>query len=180
MRNSLLLVVTAAVMSLSMQAPSFAQSSPFGQSPPELAMTFKAEDIASILRDAGYRAELGADSESPRVRTGMGGYNVGVYLYNCDNDRNCRNLQFSLGLRDMQKYPMSSINKWNTEKRFAKATLDDEGNLWLRADVYFYGGVTKQMVSSTAQLFDDLVGDFRGTIKSWVAARENPFASASP
>jgi hypothetical protein len=173
MRKSLLLIVAAAAMSLSAQAPSLAQNSP------QPIVTFKAEDVAGILREAGYRAEIGPANETPRVRTGMGGYIVDVALYNCDNERNCRNLQYSLGLRDMQKFPLASINKWNVEKRFARAYLDDNGNLWLRGDVYFYGGVTKQMIGGTTLLFDDLVGDFRSMLQTWSAGQSNPFAAAT-
>ena len=171
MRAALLLAAAAAVMTLSTQA--------FAQSSPELAATLRSEDVAAVLRDAGFRAEMGPENESPRVHTGMGGYNVGVYLYNCDAERNCKNLQFSLGIRGMQNYPLANINKWNTEKRFARLAMDDRGSLWLRGDVYFYGGITRQMVNDTAQLFDSLVGDFRSGLRSWSARNEASTKSGS-
>jgi Putative bacterial sensory transduction regulator len=124
----------------------------FGQSSPELFTTLKPEDVAGILRDAGYRAVF--------VRSGMAGYNVYVYPYGCQEGR-CASLQFSLGLTKNADFTLSMVNKWNQEKRFAKAYLDTNGNLYLESDVYFDGGVTKDTVTAWARLYDSLVGDFR-------------------
>jgi hypothetical protein len=41
------------------------------------------EQVASILKDAGYRAEILADKSPQRIRTGIGGRTVLVALYDC-------------------------------------------------------------------------------------------------
>jgi hypothetical protein len=132
----------------------------FGQSSPELFTTLKPEDVAGILRDAGYRAEIVKENNRVFVRSGMAGYNVYVYPYGCQEGR-CASLQFSLGLTKNADFTLSMVNKWNQEKRFAKAYLDTNGNLYLESDVYFDGGVTKDTVTAWARLYDSLVGDFR-------------------
>jgi hypothetical protein len=164
MRASSLLIATAVVAGFAMQAPCFGQASPPTPPATEVFTKFKPNDIATILRDAGYRAEVVTENQRTRIRTGMGGYNVYVYLFSCDDDGACASLQYSLGLTKSPIYTLSVANKWNQDKRFAKAYLDTNGNMFLEADVYFRGGVGREVLSATARIFDDSVADFRTMI----------------
>jgi hypothetical protein len=170
MRISISAVILAAAVASMVRAPSFAESAAPAPSAPELIVKLKPNDIASILRDAGYRAEIVTENNRTRIRTGMGGYNVNVYIYGCDEDGACASIQFSLGLTKSPNYTLSVANKWNQDKRFTKAYLDTGGNLFLEADVYFRGGIGRDVVSTSARLFDDLVADFR----SMLSALNNP------
>src|SRR5262249_48892705 len=149
-----LLVLALAVGGL-MPAPAFAEPAA------ELFSKFKPADLAGILRDAGYRAEVVTENNRSRIRTGMGGYTVVVYLYSCEDDGYCGSLQYSMGLTKSASYTLTIANKWNQEKRYAKAYLDTNGNLYLEYDLSFRGGVTRETVAAAARLFDDLLGDFR-------------------
>ncbi len=164
-------VILAAVVASTVGTPSFAETAAPAPSTPGVIVKFKADDIASILRDAGYRAEIVTENNRTRVRTGMSGYNINVYLYGCDEDGACTSLQYSLGLTKSPSYTLSVANKWNQDKRFTKAYLDVNGNLFLEADVYFRGGTTRDAVASSVRLFDDLVADFRGMLSALSTAK---------
>ena len=75
-------------------------------------------------------------------------------------------MQLSLGLTKNADFTLSLVNKWNQEKRYAKAYLDTNGNLYLEYDLSFRGGVTRETVAAAARLFDDLLGDFRTMINA--------------
>jgi hypothetical protein len=120
----------------------------------------KPSEIADILKEAGYRAELVVEpNKTPRIRTGMGGWNVVIYLYGCEGDT-CASIEYSCGVTKAQNYTLNLANKWNQEKRYAKAYLDTDGDMMLEYDLSFRGGVTKDTVVSASRLFDDLVSEF--------------------
>jgi len=166
MRMFISAVILAAVVATMVRTPSFAESAVPAPSTAEMLVKLKPNDIASILRDAGYRADVVTENNRTRIRTGMGGYNVNVYMYGCDEDGACSSIQFSLGLTKSPNYTLSVANKWNQDKRFTKAYLDTSGNLFMEADVYFRGGIGRDAVSASARLFDDLVGDFRRMVSA--------------
>ncbi len=51
------------------------------------------------------------------------------------------------------------VNAWNTQWRFAKANLDNEGNLVFTSDLFLDGGVTAENIKLSAGLFDYLLGE---------------------
>jgi putative sensory transduction regulator len=156
----------AAVVASLAWTPSFAEAVTPAPAQSEMIVKLKANDIASIVRDAGYRAEVVTENNRTRIRTGMSGYNVNVYLYGCDDEAACNSIQFSLGLTKSPSYTLSIANKWNQDKRFTKAYLDTGGNLFMEADVYFRGGVSRDALIASTRLFDDLVADFRSVLNA--------------
>jgi len=164
MRTSIFAIALVATTGCLMQSPCLADTTP------EVFNSFKPDEVAAILRDAGYRAEVITANNSTRVLTGMGGWNVNVYFYDCNDSGDCRSLQYRVWLDKMDNYSLNAANKWNHEKRFAKAYLNDNGDIYLEADVLF-DRVTKETVSASARFFDQLVGLFRNSLKSVSAAR---------
>ncbi len=82
--------------------------------------------IASELRAMGYTARVDKDeSGDPRVNTKVDGFEWQVYFYDCGTgepeQRNCDSFQFYSGYNVRNGFPLDTINKWNTEKRYAKA-----------------------------------------------------------
>jgi hypothetical protein len=155
----LVAVVLAAVVGCLPQ--SLASGEEAKPAPPETFTRFKPDDLATIVRDAGYRAEVDTENNRPRIRAGMAGYNVVIYLYQCTDDGTCGSLQYSVGLTKSPNYTLTLVNKWNEEKRYAKAYLDKNGNMYLEYDLSFSGGITRETVKAAARLFDDLAADFR-------------------
>ena len=49
----------------------------------ESIKTATANEVAEILKGAGYRAEIVSTTQRPYVRTGIGGHNVVVLMFDC-------------------------------------------------------------------------------------------------
>jgi hypothetical protein len=113
-------------------------------------------DLAKVFQDAGYRADV-PTTGSPRILTGMSGYKVAIFLYSCDGDNGCGSMEFSSSFTKSAKMTLSIVNKWNQEKRYAKAYLDTDGDLNLEYDVSFAGGVTNKHLIEAAGVFETLL-----------------------
>jgi hypothetical protein len=119
-------------------------------------------DLAKVFQEAGYRADV-PTSGSPRILTGMSGYKVAIFLYSCDDTPEgkstgpCGSMEFSSSFTKSAKMTLSIVNKWNQEKRYAKAYLDTDGDLNLEYDVSFAGGVTGKHVIEAAGVFETLL-----------------------
>jgi len=149
--------------------PSVAQSAstanaPSGSASQPVVTSFTPDQVASILRDAGYRAEIVHENDKYRILTGMGGYKVVLYLY-C-TDTKCTSLDWDVSFTAAPKYTLTLVNKWNREKRYAKAYIANDGAFYLEYSLDFSGGVTKQTLAASASLFDSFVNGLDGWINS--------------
>jgi hypothetical protein len=104
--------------------------------------------VADELRDLGYSAKIDQDeSGDPRVNTKVDGYDWSVYFYDCNSGaleaRTCVSFQFYSGYNVAKSFPQQTINKWNTEKRYAKAYTyvqrDGTNNARIEVDVLMEG-----------------------------------------
>jgi hypothetical protein len=82
--------------------------------------------IVKELKAMGYASNVDTDdSGDPRVNTKIDGYNWSIYFYDCASgprdDRLCNSYQFYSGYTTPKPVPLTVINKWNTEQRYAKA-----------------------------------------------------------
>jgi len=78
------------------------------------------------LVSMGYAAKIDQDESSdPRISTTVDGFQWSVYFYDCANgsleQRVCASFQFYSGYTVRTGFPLETINKWNTEKRYARA-----------------------------------------------------------
>ncbi len=160
MRSALCVALLAAGIGLLAPSVSFAENPST-----EVFQRIKPDDIKKIILDTGYRAELIHENDRYRIRTGMGGWTVVIYLY-CGDDGTCGSLQWSLGFSKSPDYTLTLANKWNRDKRYAKAYLETDGGITLEYDVSFSGGVTKDTIAESARLFDRLVGQFDAMISN--------------
>jgi hypothetical protein len=104
--------------------------------------------VADELRELGYSAKIDQDdSGDPRVNTKVDGYNWSVYFYECGSGaleaRTCVSFQFYSGYTVAKTFPLQTINKWNTDKRYAKAysymQRDGTNNARIEIDVLMEG-----------------------------------------
>lgn len=147
--------------------PSFAQNAssantPSGGAAQQVVTEFTPDEVAAILRDAGYRAEMVHENDKYHILTGMGGYKVVLYLY-C-KDGKCTSLDWDVSFTAAAKYTLTLVNKWNREKRYTKAYIANDGAFYLEYSLDFTGGVTKQTIASSASLFDSFVT----SLDSWI------------
>ena len=159
MRLHALAILAGAAIGLMLPAAAQAQTPapPSTASAPAVKNKYTITELAKVFQDANYRAEVPADQKTPHIITGMSGYKVWVNLYSCDGDAGCGSMMFSIILSKSANKTLSIANKWNQEKRYAKAYLDTDGDLNLEYDVSFAGGVTAEHIAQTAGVFDTLL-----------------------
>jgi hypothetical protein len=157
MRLHALTILASAAIGLMLAPAAHAQGAPQSTATASTVKTkFTAAELAKVFQNAGYRADV-PTSGSPRILTGMSGYKVAIFLYSCDGDAGCGSLEFSSSFTKSAKMTLSIVNKWNQEKRYAKAYLDTDGDLNLEYDVSFAGGVTSDHVVQAASVFETLL-----------------------
>ncbi|MEM7508986.1 MAG: YbjN domain-containing protein [Pseudomonadota bacterium] len=82
----------------------------------------------------------------PVIRAETAGQSWRVEFYGCSNGSNCTDLRF------VAEFPSSEdeliepdrIADWNTNQRFGKASIDEEGAAVLEMNLILAGGVTRQ------------------------------------
>lgn len=76
-----------------------------------------------------------AEDGAPILKSRVSDSTFRVYFYSCDEQSGCSSVQFSAGY-DLDA-PMSALqmNTWNTENRYSRAIIDDEGDPYLRMDI---------------------------------------------
>jgi hypothetical protein len=157
-------------IALSWAGPSSAQSAQStGQAPAaaaEVFTSFTPDEVAAILRDAGYRAQIEHKDNTYSIVTGMGGYTVVAWLI-CDNNSNkCDSLDWDIAFNASPTFTLELANKWNREKRYAKAYIATNGRFFIEYSMEFSGGVTRQAVAQSARRFDSLCSEFESWSKS--------------
>lgn len=120
----------------------------FGQDSSNANDGISAGLVAKELRALGYSAKIDQDeSGDPRVNTKVDGHDWSVYFYDCGKgdieERNCVSFQFYSGYTVSKGFPLETINKWNIEKRYAKAYVylqrDKTYNARIEIDVLVSG-----------------------------------------
>ena len=111
----------------------------FGLPTPAFAADVQAQDPASVvaaMQQAGYRAQLSTDDlGDPLIRSSSGGSDFLVYFYNCTDNTDCRTVQFYAGYGQPNTATIETMNAWNTDNRFGRAYLGDDGIARLEMDL---------------------------------------------
>jgi hypothetical protein len=98
--------------------------------------------IVNELKALGYASTVDTDdSGDPRVNMTIDGFDWSIYFYDCAagarDDRPCNSYQFYSGYTLKQAVSLDIINKWNTERRYAKAytTVQRNGSPSARLEI---------------------------------------------
>ncbi len=125
-------------------------------------------NIASAIRDLGYKALLEKDSEGdPVVRSKIDGTNFSIFFYDCINGADCESLQFSAGFNLTDGSNLAAMNDWNRRKRYGKAHLDDDNDPFLRYDFNLGGsgaGISNVTFEENFLTWEILIRDFKAHI----------------
>mgnify|MGYP001810044624 CR=1 FL=1 len=141
----------------------------------EIVTSVTRDQVATILRDSGYRAEIIPNPSSPNgahIRTGISGRNVLVAFFNCTAD-NCAAVQFWTGFGKSPKHTPTLVEKWNSEIRYAKAHLTSDGGMHLEFDIFLGGGVSSSYLKSAIALYGNLLSRLDEFVKAAPPAFES-------
>ncbi len=117
------------------------------------------EEMAALLRDAGYRAEIAQGKESRYIRTAMAGYKVAVYFYDCTDD-GCGALQLSTLFDKAPNLTIHAANDWNAQHRYARAYIDTSDDSFFFEYDFVLTGVTTKFIKDNISLYETQLGKF--------------------
>ena len=88
--------------------------------------SINAQFIMGELQREGFIPKLDKDDDGePRLTLKVDGYEWSIYFYSCapgaNETRPCMSYQFYSGYTPVKPVPLATINKWNTDKRYARA-----------------------------------------------------------
>ena len=90
-----------------------------------------------------FFVEEGADVEStvdnagdPKLKIDYYGSDFVLYFYDCDDNVDCKSIQFFSGYKTEGSVRKSKVNEWNAENRFARAYISDSGSARIEHDLY--------------------------------------------
>ncbi len=104
------------------------------------AESVKASNPQSIMDyffSAGEPARLGRDSvDDPMITVRRGSSEYTVFFYGCVEGANCDSIQFYSGYKAGGSVSVKLMNQWNTDHRYSRAYVNEEGAVKLEYDVF--------------------------------------------
>ncbi len=113
-----------------------------------------ADALALVLDSMNIEYEQRTDGVGdPLFAFEIEGYTVRLFTFGCEGDT-CSSLQMYAGFSMSTPPALKDINKWNMEKRFSRAYLDDEGDPVVESDLDLEGGVSLGAVREFIETFE--------------------------
>ena len=138
-----------------------ASAAPAQTTQQEVILSVTPDEMAKILQDIGYRAEILKNNEGKRrIRTRIGGWNVTLNFYSCDDKENCKSIGLRSFFENEKKKSAAFANEWNREKRFTKVYIDKDNDVNIEYDFLFRDGVTKGNIRAYFDVYEDQLKDF--------------------
>lgn len=151
------LVIGAATMALGLAAGAKAAPLPDGG--------VTAREMADVLQNRGYRAEITTDSDGdPMIKSTAEAINFQVYFYNCNGKPRCKTIQFGSAFDLEHGMELGKINDWNRHNRFGRAYLDDENDPFVEMDVDVEHGFSTEALSNNLDTWVAVLPKFRNFI----------------
>lgn len=120
-----------------------------------------AQEVASVLQDAGYSATIGKDSAGdPQIKSAAEGVEYYVNFYSCETGR-CKSIEFSAGFDMTSGTTLDHANDWNKRFRFGKVHLDSDDDPYMKMDIDVEDGLTTEFLKSNLLRWVSVVDDFK-------------------
>ena len=125
-----------------------------------------SEIVAEALMELGYRAQVSTDGVGdPLVQTTMGGINVNVFFFNCDETQTaCEDIQFTTGFDLPDGLSLEAVEAWNEGKLYGTAYLDDENDPFLKITVQVGPGGTPELIEGYVGTVEMVLEQFKDHI----------------
>ncbi len=129
----------------------------------ELVNAKNPATIKAIVESQGWPATLiTKPGDDPYIESTRNGLKFLVLFMNCDEGKNCKTLQYYMGFSDAKGVALERLNKWNKEKRFARAYKDEEGDPVLEMDVDVdFAGIPRENIGETFNTWAALMDSYR-------------------
>lgn len=121
----------------------------------------KPETLIAALQSAGYQAKLTKDNTGdPMIESRAAGYRFLVVFFGCTDNKDCTQVTFSAGFQTKVKPKLEDINDWNYDKAITKATVDKEGDPYVRAGLWLQQPVSADYFKGFLEVWDNSLGEF--------------------
>ncbi|WP_194952928.1 YbjN domain-containing protein [Sphingopyxis solisilvae] len=129
----------------------------------ELINATNPATIKAIVESQGWPATIVSKAgDDPYIESNRNGLKFLVLFMNCEDGKMCKTLQYYMGFSDTKDVTLEQLNKWNKEKRFARAYRDDVGDPVLEMDVDLdFAGIPRENVGETLNTWASLMDSFR-------------------
>ena len=126
----------------------------------------KIEQVASWLKDHGYRAEIINDNDGQRIRSGVEGVTFNVYMMDCHGGDTCESVQLLAGFNMTDGMTLEKANEWNKTKRWAMVSLDNENDPYLSTDISLWPGSSYEALQDAFSVWANSVSAMK-TFIDW-------------
>jgi len=123
------------------------------------------ERIVQLMRGFGSSTLETDDYGDPLITGRVEGSKYGIYFYGCEENRSCKDIQFSAAWAGYD-VSMHQINEWNKTKRYGKAYLDNDGDPAIEMSVNLTYGVSRDNFDDTIDWWTITMKEFESYIKS--------------
>lgn len=121
-----------------------------------------AKDVARVLQDKGYKAEIGVDDTGdPKVTSAAEGVNFTVFFYGCNHGPRCTSLGLQSGFHIEGGLTPEKINGWNRDRRWLKAWLDNTNDPWCGMDIDAEHGFSSEALGAYIDTWAEAIPAFK-------------------
>lgn len=120
------------------------------------------KQIANLIKQWASDVQLTTDATGdPMISFTADEIEQTVYFYGCTNGKNCTDISLSaVWSNDEGDYTHEDMNRWNAEKRYARAYLDDDNDINLQMEIDLEHKVSSDYVQAVFLTWRDLVTTF--------------------
>lgn len=131
---------------------------------PAALSSITPESMQTLLQDMGIASSVDHDEEGPILVVdstgGIPGAGVGVWFFDCQGSE-CGSFQIWTYFESQRPVDLRLINRWNSEQRWAIASVEDELFPVLALDVNVDGGVSRDNIADLVLLFSEQAQQFQ-------------------
>lgn len=137
---------------------------------PALAQNVVAdrEQIASVLRGAGYKAEiLGEPGSNRYISTGTGGNAFTIHMYGCNEDsESCKTVMFYAWFDD-DPPSLEAMNQYSSSHRWGRFYIDEDGDAVIEMDLDLEdGGVAPELFIDNIEYWDAVLSNYAQFVRT--------------
>lgn len=129
--------------------------------PAGLVCASKPSTVFDQVRLLSPDAKLGtAKDGTPQIDVTDKTYKYTIYFEDCDGKTACASLYFMVAFSPDDLADLAFVNKWNVDKRPARAIRYDDGSIALVYDVSTLGGLTVTNFKDVVGWWDSTLDEF--------------------
>ena len=118
------------------------------------------EEVAGVLQDKGYRAEVSTDKQGdPMILSTTSGFKFRVFFYECEQKPRCKSIQFS-AVFTWKDGSAEKVATWNRTKRFGKVYLDEDSDPVVQMDMDMEHGATSEAIANNMERWNAVLAGF--------------------